>query len=96
MEKKPIIFLVLFVTFLFAFPCAYSIFDEVQDADFLSHQKYEGRDIRDIYAEKGSNLDGVLVSATFFPPLPNPPWEFLPSFFFSNIFWVPAFSVLRC
>jgi hypothetical protein len=96
MEKKPIIFLVVFVAFLFAFACAYSLFDVVQEADFLSHQKYEGRDIQDLYAEKGSNLDGVLVSATLFAPLPNPLLEFLPSFFSSNIFWVTTFSVLRC
>lgn len=96
MEKKPAIFFILLVTFLFAFACAYSLFDKVQEADFLSHQKYEGMDIEDLYAEKGSNLEGVLVSATRFPPLPNPILEFLPGFFSSNTLWVPTFSVLRC
>ena len=95
MEKKPIIFLVLFVTFLFAFACTYSLFDKAQEADFLSHQKYEGRDIQDLYAEKGSNLDVVLVSTTLFSPFTNPLLEFLSSFFSSNTLWVTTFSVLR-
>jgi hypothetical protein len=96
MEKKPIIFLVLFVTFLFAFACAYSLFDKVREADLLSHQKYEARDIEDLYAEKGINLDGLLVSATLFSPLLDPFFEFLPSFFSPNTLWVTTFSVLRC
>jgi hypothetical protein len=96
MEKKPIIFLVLFVAFLFAFACAYSLFDKVQEADFLSHQKYEGPDLQDLYAEKGFGLDVVLISATLFSPLPDIFFEFLPSFFSANIPWVTPFSVLRC
>jgi hypothetical protein len=96
MGKKPILFLVLFVIFLFAFACAYSLFDKVQEADFLSHQKYEARDIEDLYAEKGINLDGLLVSASLFPSLPAPFFEFLPIFFSPNTLLVATFSVLRC
>jgi hypothetical protein len=96
MGKRRPIFFILFVTVLFAFACTYSLFDVVQEADFLSHKKYEGRDIQELYAEKGSNLDAVLVSATLFPPLPNPLLEFLPSFFSSNTLLVMSFSVLRC
>jgi hypothetical protein len=96
MEKKPIILFRLFVTLLFAFACPYSLFDVVQEADFCSDQKYEGRDTEELYAEKGSNLDGVLVSATLFSPLPDPFFEFLPSFFCSNTLLVMTFSVLRC
>jgi hypothetical protein len=96
MRKKSIIFFTLFVTLLFAFACAYSLFDIVQEADIFSGQKYEGRDIEDLYAEKGINLVAVLVSATLFPPLPDPFFEFLPSFFSPNTLWVTTFSVLRC
>jgi hypothetical protein len=96
MEKKPIIFLVLFVTFLFGFACAYSLFDKVQEADFLSHQKYEDRDIQDLYAEKGISMDGALASATLFPPFPDTFSEFLPSFLSPNTHLVTTFSVLRC
>ena len=96
MGKRPAIFFILLVTFLFTFACAYSLFDKVQEADFLSHQKYEGRDIQDLYTEKGIGLDATLISATLFPPLPNLFLEFLPSFFSSNTFWVTTFSVLRC
>jgi hypothetical protein len=96
MQKKSIILFRLCVALLFAFACPYSLFDVVQEADFCSDQKYEGRDIQELYAEKGSNLDAVLVSATLFSPLPNPLLEFLPSFFSSNTLWVTTFSVLRC
>jgi hypothetical protein len=96
MRKKHIIFFTLFVTLLFAFVCSYSLFDKVREADFLSGQKYEDRDIEDVYAEKGSNLDGVLVSVTFFSPLPDPFFQFLPSFFSPNTLLVKTFSVLRC
>ncbi len=97
MEKKLIILFRLFVTLLFAFACAYSLFDEVREADFLSVQKYEDRDIQDLYAEKGGSLlDGVLVSATLFLPLPDPFFEFFPSFFCSNTLLVVTSSILRC
>ena len=96
MEKRPIYFFRLFVTLLFAFACAYSLFDIVREADFLSGQKYEDRDIEDVNAEKGSNLDGALASATLFSPLPHPFFEFFPSFFSPNTLLVTTFSILRC
>jgi hypothetical protein len=96
MEKRPTVSFLLFVTVLFVFACAYSLFDKVQEADFLSYQKYEGRDIQDLCAEKGIGMDGVLLSATLFSPLPGIFFEFLPSFFSPNTFWAALFSVLRC
>jgi hypothetical protein len=96
MEKRPAIFFILLVTFLFAFACAYSLSDKVQEADFLSHKKYEGRDIRNLYAEKGSNLACVLVSATLLSPLSDIFFEFPPIFFSSNTLLVTLFSILRC
>ncbi len=96
MRKKPNFFFQLFVIFFFAFACPYSLFDVVQEADFLSQQKYEARDIEGLYAEKGSNLDGVLVSATLFSPLPDPFFEYLFSFSSPNPLRVTTFSVLRC
>jgi hypothetical protein len=96
MRKKQIIFFTLFVILLFTFACAYSLFDKVRETDFLSDQKYEDRDIEDLYVEKGINLDGLLVSAILFSPLPDPFFEFLPSFFSPNTLLVTAFSVLRC
>jgi hypothetical protein len=96
MGKKPIIFFRLFVTLLFAFACAYSLFDTVREADFFSDKKYEARDIEDLCAEKGSNLDAVLVSPTLFLPLPDTLFEFFPVFFSPNTLLVTTFSVLRC
>ena len=96
MEKRPIYFFRLFVTLLFAFACSYSLFDTVQEVDLSSDNKYEDRDDEGLYAEKVSNLDGALVSPTLFSPLPNPFFEFFPSFFSSNNLLVTTFSVLRC
>jgi hypothetical protein len=96
MEKKPINLFKLILALLFAFACPYSLFDVVQEADFCFDQNYEGRDIEDLCAKKGSNLDGVLVSATLFPPLSNSLLEFLPSFFSPNTFLVTTYPVLRC
>jgi hypothetical protein len=96
MEKKPIILFRLCVVLLFAFACPYSLFDVVQEADFLSHQKYEAQDIQELYAEKWSTLACVLVSPTLFSPFPNAFFEFLPSFFPPNTHLVTTFSVLRC
>jgi hypothetical protein len=96
MGKKAVLFFILFVTFLFAFACTYSLFDKAQEADFLFHQKYEGRDIQDLYAEKASNLDGLLVSATFFPPFLDTFFEFLPGYFSPSTHLVTTVFVLRC
>jgi hypothetical protein len=96
MGKRPTIFFILFVTLLFVFACAYSPFDKVREVDFLSHKKYEDMDIDNLYAKKGSSLDGVLISPILFSPFPGIFCEFLPSFFSPNTFWVATFSVLRC
>jgi hypothetical protein len=94
-KRRPIIF-ILFVTALFAFAYPYSLFDKVREADLLSRQKYEDRDIEDLYAEKVSNLEGVLVSPALFSAIPDAFLEFLPSFFSPNTHLVTTFSVLRC
>ena len=96
MGKRPVHFFRLFVTLLFAFACSYSLFDTVQEVDLSSDNKYEDRDDECLYAEKGSNLDGVLVSPALFSPLPVTLFEFLPSFFSSNSHLTTIFSVLRC
>jgi hypothetical protein len=96
MEKRPIYFFRLFVTLLFAFACAYTLFDQVREADLFSDNKYEERDSEGLYAEKGSNLDAVLVSPALFSLLPDTFLEFLPSFLYPNTFLVPTSSVLRC
>ena len=96
MEKRPIIFFTLFVTLLFAFACAYSLFDTVREADLFSGNKYEDREDEGLYAEKVSNLDAVLVSPTLFSPLPDTLFEFLLSFFSPNTLLVTTFSILRC
>jgi hypothetical protein len=96
MAKRLNTFLVLFVTLLFALACAYSLFDKVREADFLSPVKYEGQDINPLCAEKGSGLDGVLVSAYRFSPLPDALFDFLPGFLSPNTFRVKTFSPLRC
>ena len=96
MGKRPAIFFILLVTFLFASACAYSLFDELREADLFSKKKYEEREAEDLYAGRGSNLDDVLVSATLFSPLPDIFFEFPPSFFSSNTLLVTPFSALRC
>ena len=96
MEKRPIHFFRLFVTLLFAFACAYSLFDTMREADFLSANKYEARDSGVLCAEKGSNLDGVLGSPAIFSAPPDTFFEFLPSFSSPNTLLVRTFSVLRC
>jgi hypothetical protein len=96
MRKKAVLFFTLFVTLLFAFACAYSLFDKVREADFLSDSRYEDCDIEGVYAEKASNLDGMLVSAGLFPPSLDTSFEFLPSYFSEPTHLVTTFSALRC
>jgi hypothetical protein len=95
MGKRPIYLFRLLVTLFFVFACAYSLFDTVREADFFSDNKYEERDIEGLCAEKGSNLGGVLVSLTFFSPLPDTLFKFLPGFFSPSTLLVTTFSVLR-
>ena len=96
MRKSLITFFMLFVTFVFAFVCAYSLFDTVQEADFLWAKKYEDRDVGALCAEKSGNLADVCVSTAFFSALPIPLFELLPSFFSPNTLLVTTLSVLRC
>jgi hypothetical protein len=96
MKKKSLISLMLFVTLLFGFSCAYTLFDNVREADFFSGKKYESQDMEDLYAEKKSNLDDVLLSVTLFPPSQKTLFELLPTFFSSNIRLVTTSPVLRC
>ncbi len=97
MGKKPIIFFILLVTLLFASACAYSAFDKVREADFLSHQKYEDRDIGDLCAEKASSSDSMLISAALFLPFWGTVFELLPGSLSSNTSLLgTTFSVLRC
>jgi hypothetical protein len=96
MEKRPGNFFTLFVTLLFAFACAYSLFDTVREADLFSDNKYEARDSENLLAEKGKTLDSVLVSPHLFSLLPDTFFEFLPSFFSRNNILVVTVSVLRC
>jgi hypothetical protein len=96
MEKGRIIFFRLLVSVLFAFACAYSLFDTVREADFLSGHKYEDRDSEGLCTEKGGNLDAVLVSPTLFSPIPAIFFEFLPGFFSPNTLLVTTLFVLRC
>jgi hypothetical protein len=96
MEKKPIIFLVMFVALLFAFFYTYTLFDKAREADIFSGKKYESQDIEDLYAEKKSNLEDVLLSVTLFPPFQKTLFELLPTFFPSNIRLVTTSPVLRC
>jgi hypothetical protein len=68
----------------------------VAEADFLSGKKYEARDIEEVYAEKQSNPDAVLVSPNLFTFVPGIILEFLPSFSSPNTLFNQSFSVLRC
>ena len=96
MKKKSIIFFTLFVTLLFAFACTYTLFDKVREADSFSGKKYEGREIEDLYAEKGSKLDGALFSVTFFLPFRDTFLAFLPVHISPDTHLVNSFFVLRC
>jgi len=95
MKREPRTF-ILFMAFLFAFTCAYSLFDAIREADFLSGKKYEATDIEDVYAEKQSSPNAALVSPTLFSPLLDIIFGFLPSSSTPNLLFTPTFSVLRC
>jgi hypothetical protein len=84
------------MVFVFAFTGAYSLFDAIREADFLSREKYEQTDIDDVYAEKQSSPDAALVSPALFAPLLGISFGFLPSFSTLNILFTPTFLVLRC
>ena len=96
MKKKSIIFFTLFVTMLFAFACTYLLFDEVREVDSFCGKKYEGREIEDLYAEKGSKLDGAVLSVTLFLPSQDTFLAFLPVHISPDTHLVNSFFVLRC
>jgi len=96
MGKRRFIFFRILVCLLFVFPCEDSLPDTAQEDDFFSGDEYEQRDIEDLYAEKGSNLDGALVSPTLFSPLPDTLSKFLPSSFSQDTLLVTTPAILRC
>ena len=71
MKKKSHTLIILLVILLFDVACVYSSFDTLVEADFLSGKKYEDRDVEEVYAEKQSNPDAILVSPALFIPLPG-------------------------
>ena len=96
MKKKSHIFTTLLVILLFDVACLYSYFNVMVEADFLSGKKYETRDVEEVYAEKQSSPDAVLVSPALFAPLPGIIFGILPSFSSPNTLFTQTFSVLRC
>ena len=96
MKKRPHVFITLLVVFLFDVACVYSSFNVMVEADFLSGKKYETRDVEEVYAEKQSSLDAVLVSPALFTPLPGIIFGFLPRLSSPNLLFTQAFSILRC
>jgi len=96
MMRKRHTLITLLVALLFDVACVYSSFDVMVEADFLSGKKFEARDVEEVYAEKQSNLDAVLVSPTLFASLPGIIFEFLPSLSSLNTLFTQNFSVLRC
>jgi len=95
-KKKGINTFILPMVFLFVFTCAYSLFDAIREADFLSGRQYESADIDNVYAEKQSGPDAMLVSPALFSPLPGILFKFLPSFSSLNTLFTETISVLRC
>ena len=96
MNKKRHTLITLLVVLLFDFACVYSSFDVMAEADFLSGKKYEARDVEEVYAEKQSNPDAVLISPALFTSLPGIIFEFLPSLSSPNALVAHTFSILRC
>ena len=96
MKKKSHTFIIFLAILLFNVACVYSSFNVMVEADFLSASKYETRDDEQVYAEKQSNPDAVLVSPALFIPLPGIIFEFLPSFSSPNTLFTQTSSVLRC
>ena len=95
-KRGPLTLSVVFMAFLFAFTCSYSLFDATREADFLSGKKYEATDIEDLYAEKQSSPHAALVSPALFLPLRDTLFEFPLGPSSPNTFFIQTFSVLRC
>ncbi len=96
MKKKFHCFVIFLMVFLFQSACVYSSFDAVVEADFLSGKKYETRDGEEVYAEKQSNPDALLVSPALFTPLPGVILELFPGFSSPSTLPILGLSVLRC
>ena len=96
MKKKSHIFITLLVILLFHVACVYSSFNVMVEADFLSGKKFEARDDEQVYAEKQSSPDALLVSPALFTPLSGIISGILPSFSSPNTLFTQTFSVLRC
>ena len=96
MKRERHTLIIFLVVLLFNVACVYSSFNVMVEADFLSRIKYETRDVEEVYAEKQSSPDAVLVSPALFTPQPGIIFEFLPSFFFPNTLFTETFSILRC
>jgi hypothetical protein len=95
-KKEPPRVYVFFMAFFFLLACAYSHFNVLMEADFLSGEKYGTQDTQYFYAEKQSNLDAVFFSPVLFHPLAGIIFEFLPSFASPNTLATLGLSVLRC
>lgn len=96
MKRESHTLVILLVILFFDVACVYSSFDAVVEADFLSGKKYEARDVEEVYAEKQSNPNAVIISPALFTPLLGMIFEFLPSFSSPNTLYTQTFSVLRC
>jgi hypothetical protein len=89
--------IILAISFLFPFSCAYAYYDDIVEADFLTRgTKYEAADIANLVVDK-FNLTGVT------PPSVST-WLFSGDTFWGPNFYLPlspypnhpASSVLRC
>ncbi len=87
---------ILSLLLFFGMACVYSSFDVLVEADFLSVKKYEARDIEEVYADKQSNPEAVLVSPSLFTPLLGILFESLVINPYLNLLSAQAFSILRC
>ena len=96
MKRKSRILSILFMILLFEAACVYSSFDVVAEADFLSGNKFETRDVEEVYAEKQSSAEAILVSPALFTSLPGIILGILPSFSSPNTLFPQTFSILRC
>ncbi len=96
MKRKSRTLIILLVILLFDVACVYSSFDTVVEADFLSGNKYEARDVEEVYADKQSNPDAILVSPALLTPLLGVIFEFLPIFSSPNPLLTQTPPILRC
>ncbi len=88
--------LILSLLLVFGIACVYSSFNVLVEADFFSTKKYEARDIEEVYADKQSNPEAVLVSPALFMPVIGILFESLPVDSPLNILSAQTFSILRC